>query len=388
MSKKLLHIVPDDKFIDCAIELFDSTSVENRYVYLIDNIPYSFRYIKNITKVECVKTDEADSLWHDESIDMFCFHTLDYFKYQYVLSIPKTKKVLWLSWGYDLYAQCQECPPVLKVPCLKPLTRRYLGYKSWKTYVKEWFYFALHLGSSLKNMYISKQAECQAIRLQRKVLKRVDYISTVLPVEFDMLQKNTETKAKYFPFQYSSRRKVQDMPQMSQNADSILVGNSATTTNNHLDILNLLERRGITNVVQMPISYGDKYYAEHLRQVAASSNLKINTISDFMERDEYISFLTHCKALVLGCVRQQALGNIIMMLSQGGKVFLYEDSIDYKYLKSVGFVVYTIEKDLTEENINTPLMEQEIAVNRKNIADLWSYENVLMRLDRFLTEME
>lgn len=388
MSKNLLHIVPDDKFIDCAIELFDSTPVKNRYVCLVDNIPYSFRYVKNITRVECLKTEEADSLWNDESIDMFCFHTLDYSKYQYVLSIPKTKKVLWLSWGYDLYAQCQECPPVLKVPCFKPLTRRYLEYKSWKTYIKEWLYFALHIGSSIKKIYTSKQAESRAIRLQRQILKRVDYISTVLPVEYDMLRKNTEIRAQYFPFQYSSRRKTQDVPQLSPNADAILMGNSATTTNNHLDILSILEERGVTNAIQMPISYGDKYYADYLKQMVASSKLNINVISNFIEKEEYTSFLTHCKALVLGCVRQQALGNVIMMLSQGGKVFLYEDSIDYKYLKSAGFIVFTIENDLTNENINTPLTKQEITVNRKNIADLWSYENVLMRLNRFLMEME
>ena len=175
---------------------------------------------------------------------------------------------------------------------------------------------------------------------------------------------------------------------MSKKADSILVGNSATMTNNHLDILSLLEQRGITNVIQMPLSYGDEYYAEYLKQVAASSKLKINPILNFMEKEEYMSFLPHCKALVLGCVRQQALGNVLMMLSQGSKVFLYEDSIDYKYLKSAGLVVFTIENDLTKENMNTPLTEQEIVINRKKIDELWSRENVLMRLNRFLMEME
>lgn len=388
MSRKLLHIVPDDKFIDCAIDLFDSTSVENRYVCLVDSIPYAFRYVKNITRVECIKTEEAEMLWNDFSVDMFCFHTLDYSKYQYLLSIPKTKKILWLSWGYDLYAQCQDCPPVLNIPCFKPLTQKYVGYKSWKTYIKEWLHFILHLESSIRRLYKSKQSERRAIRLQRQVFERVDYISTVLPIEYDMLRKNTGTRAQYFPFQYSSRKKTQDVPQMSKKADSILVGNSATMTNNHLDILSLLEQRGITNVIQMPLSYGDEYYAEYLKQVAASSKLKINPILNFMEKEEYMSFLTHCKALVLGCVRQQALGNVLMMLSQGSKVFLYEDSIDYKYLKSAGLVVFTIENDLTKENMNTPLTEQEIVINRKNIDELWSRENVLMRLNRFLMEME
>ena len=107
-----------------------------------------------------------------------------------------------------------------------------------------------------------------------------------------------------------------------------------------------------------------------------------------MERAEYISFLTHCKALVLGCMRQQALGNITLMLSQGSKVFLYKDSVNYKFLHKEGFVVFTIEDDLTNENINTPLTEQEIATNRSKMDDLFGYENVKMRLAKFLSEME
>lgn len=388
MPKKLLHIVPDDKFIDCAINLFDSTSVENRYICLVNDIPYSFKYIKNTNKVECLNIETIDTLWNDSSVDMFCFHTLDYSKYQYVLSIPKTKKILWLSWGYDLYAQCQECPPVLNIPCFKPFTKRYVGYKSWKTYIKEWLHFALHLNSSIRELYKSKLSERKALRLQRFVLERVDYISTVLPMEYEMLRKRTKTKALYFPFQYSSRKKTQHIPQMAQDADYLLVGNSATTTNNHLDILHVLEDRGISGIIQMPLPYGDKYYAQYLRQVAESSKMKINIISDFIEKEEYVSFLTRCKALVLGCIRQQALGNVIMMLSQGGKVFLYKDSMDYQYLKKEGFVVFTIEYDLTNENINAPLTEPEIAINRKRIADLWSYENVKMRLETFLNEIE
>lgn len=387
--KKLLHIVPDDKFIDCAIDLFDSANVENRYVCLVDTEDYPFKYIKNTSKVERVKTGSVENLWNDPSVDLFCFHTLDYAKYQYVLSIPETKKILWLSWGYDLYSQYQNCPPVLNISCFKPLTQIYLGYSvSWKTHIKQWLRFALHFPSRLGELYRTKKAEHQAYCVQKRVLNRVNYISTVLPSEYDMLRKNTPTKAQYFPFQYASKRAKSDLPLMAETADCVLVGNSATPTNNHLDILSILEKRGITNAIKMPMSYGDKYYAEYVKGVVANSKLDIDIITDFMERAEYISFLTHCKALVLGCMRQQALGNITLMLSQGSKVFLYKDSVNYKFLHKEGFVVFTIEDDLTNENINTPLTEQEITTNRSKMDALFGYENVKMRLAKFLSEME
>ncbi len=386
MIKRLLHIVPDDKFIDYAIDLFDNTFVENRYIFLTNEAFCAFKFIKNTTRIECVNTKDVNRLWQDPNVDMFCFHSLDYNKYQYVLSIPQSKKILWLSWGYDLYGEIGICPPVLKIPCYKLLTKEFLQYKSLKTHIKEWLYFALHLESSIRKIYMLKQAERRAICLQKQVLQRVDYISTVLPIEYEMLRKKTKTRAQYFPFQYSSRKKTQNLP-MSKNANFILVGNSASATNNHLDLLDILKNRGITNVIQMPISYGDKYYAEHLRQVAAQSKQKIITISDFMERTEYISLLSQCKALVLGCIRQQALGNVNIMLSQGGKVFLYKDSIDFQFLKREGCIVFSIEDDLTVENIETSLTIDEISINREILDRLFVFDNVLKRVNEFLCEL-
>lgn len=386
--KKLLHIVPDDIFIDCTIDLFDNIDVLNRYVCLVDSDNYLFKCIRNTSKVECVKTDSVESLWNDPSVDLFCFHTLDYSKYQYVLSIPATKKILWLSWGYDLYEKYENCPPVLNISCFNSLTRSFLNYKSWKTCVKLGVRFVAQLRTNLQRLYKTYNEGCKANQMQKHVLQRIDYISTVLPSEYEMLRKNTSTKAQYFPFQYASNRAKSDLPQMAKNADCVLLGNSATPTNNHLDILSILEKRGITNAIKMPMSYGDKYYADYVKGVVANSKLNVDIITDFMERAEYISFLTHCKALVLGCMRQQALGNITLMLSQGSKVFLYKDSVNYKFLHKEGFVVFTIEDDLTNENINAPLTEQEIATNRSKMDDLFGYENVRMRLAKFLSEME
>lgn len=389
--KKFIHIVPDDKFIDCAIDLFESTKVENLYVHVVDKTPHIFKYIRNISKVKCLRTTDLNTLLDDPSIDMFCFHTLDYYIYQFVLQIPSEKKILWLAWGYDLYERVGICPPIIKIPCFKPLTQRYFkpltqrytadGCDEGK--VKRITYFV----SYVKAFYKTLKAEYKARYLQKQVLKRVDYISTVLPLEYEILRKSTKIKAQYFPFQYASKKDVQNI-QMQKGADFILVGNSATATNNHMDVLRILEERGITNTIQMPISYGDMYYPEFLNEIVDNNTLNINMISKFMDRDKYIQFLTNCKALVLGCIRQQALGNINIMLYQGGKVFLYKDSIDYVFLKNAGFVVFTIEDDLTSKNINTPLSEQEIAINRKKIETMWGYENVLTRLNSFLCKME
>ena len=63
-----------------------------------------------------------------------------------------------------------------------------------------------------------------------------------------------------------------------------------------------------------------------------------------------------------------------MGLWNGTMVFLPENSIGYKFFKSEGFHVFTIEKDLTQENIDKGLTEEQIIDNRKILSDTTRYE--------------
>ena len=59
--------------------------------------------------------------------------------------------------------------------------------------------------------------------------------------------------------------------------------------------------------------------------------------------------------MILGHLRQQAIGNISMAIAHGVKIYLYKESIIYKDYKSKGYYIYSIEDDLSEESLYEPI---------------------------------
>jgi len=97
-------------------------------------------------------------------------------------------------------------------------------------------------------------------------------------------------------------------------------------------------------------------------------------ITAFMEYDKYVALTESVSVAIHNTVRQIAVGNIYINLWNGAKVFLPEDSINYKFFTKAGFHVFSIEKDLNQEEIDTPLSQEEIISNRKLIFQYNTYK--------------
>lgn len=381
MSVNVLHIVIDDKFIDCAIDLFEDSSAVNTYVILDKHSP--FKYIKKHSSkiLEIGKNYFFDQI-QINNFDIIAFHTLDRYLYDLVLQIPLSVKVLWLAWGYDIYEPFLGAPAIISLKLHRPYTRRVIKLLQKKSLLK-W------LKSSVKTMYMVLSGKKRLMRmhetiLQNKVINRVDYMSTVLYSEYRLLCTLPHFKAEYFPFQYTDKvDKDKTDIWLTSNGYNILLGNSATFENNHLDVLIILKRRNIRNKCVMPISYGDDKYREYLRKKSKKYNNLI-ILDTFISKNEYESVLASCNVGVFGHIRQQALGNIIICIHFGMKLFFFEDSVVYKYLKEKEFIVYSIERDLTLQAINEPLTNEEKRLNIKKIDEIFDYSNVLLRLNNKL----
>ena len=57
------------------------------------------------------------------------------------------------------------------------------------------------------------------------------------------------------------------------------------------------------------------------------------------------------------------MGNINFCFERGIKIYLYSDSIMYKQLKDLGFIVYTIDFDLNSKSLNQVLSLEEAQIN-------------------------
>lgn len=390
---KLLHIVPDDKFIDDAIDFFDSIrGITNEFVCLVKDeeiANYKFEYIKQRERVAVRSFSNSDSLWQNRAVDMFVFHSLSECMYGYVLSIPNDKKIFWSSWGFDIYTASWGIKPILSLDIYKPITKKCLDalYNpsiSLTTALKRYVKYCINYKGYRDRKIKEKQAIKKWLSYRQQVIVRIDYMSTVLPVEYDMLAKIEGFHAKYVPFQYSSRSVDYTHFQHSTLGTYILLGNSADFSNNHLDVLKILRERSIKNIVYMPLAYGDGDCQKCIKaHIQPGDNVIIQDM--FISRDSYMDVLRQCRVAIFGHIRQQAMGNIGIAMQYGMKIYLYKESVCYKYFKSNGFVVYSIEDDLSQESIEQGMDINDIKSNVEKINYLYSFNNVLGRVQDFFS---
>lgn len=131
---------------------------------------------------------------------------------------------------------------------------------------------------------------------------------------------------------------------VEHDAVRVLVGNSATRSNRHLETLGLLAKYANEDIeIILPLSYGDKEYA---RSVATHARMlfgeKAKVIDDFLEIDKYTELLSTIDIGVFNNDRQQALGNIRVLLRFGAKVFLSDDSGMISFFSKEGHCVHSV----------------------------------------------
>lgn len=149
---------------------------------------------------------------------------------------------------------------------------------------------------------------------------------------------------------------------------NILLGNSATPTNRHKSALDALSRFAEEDIkIYAPLSYGDDAYREEvIRYGHELFGDKFVPVTEFMERAEYISFLSKISIGVFNYDRQQGLGNIHLLMRLGAKVFLSQDSGMLAEHIDNGAAVECLEDvpKLTFDEFCVPLAAEAVARNK------------------------
>ena len=150
---------------------------------------------------------------------------------------------------------------------------------------------------------------------------------------------------------------------------NIMLGNSATPMNNHLDVIDIVSKYKLEfQKAFIPLSYGDQSYKNLLIENLNSQNKYkgLELMTDFMPKEKYWNHYNSCSYACYGVLRQQAGANIRYALSHGIKVFLFRDSIAYKHYKEAGFEVFSLE-DADERSFCEPLTEEQNKTNLEAI---------------------
>src|SRR5690606_7282621 len=114
-----------------------------------------------------------------------------------------------------------------------------------------------------------------------------------------------------------------------------------------------------------------------------NSNLKfpVELLTDFIPRENYFKKVRECGFVIMGHIRQQAMGNIYGALILGAKLFLYKQNPVFKFLTDLGVIVFRIEEIIENpQTLNIPLTREQRALNRHKIYAYYSKESSLERV--------
>lgn len=367
MKVKIANIVLDDKFID---SLFGSMALlndkwENDYLLVRNKKPETYKYIKNSDRIIFVPKDAILDYLVDQKYDAVFLHSLPSLPIELIPKIDKKIKVFWFSWGWDIY-QLPKDKPLIPIKLIKAETQKELdklkpNIPSKKKTLKDYL-------RPLKYLFVDSPST-KEIKNYYEAIKRIDFFSGILEFEYDLMKSVKGFKAKRVRFKYASLHNLENSGVAElHNGHNILIGNSAASTNNHLDIIpyinkvNLGERKII-----LPLSYGNtkKYIEDIANAYHQEFGENVIVLKDFMPSQEYSKIISSCSIAIFFMERQQAMGNINMALLNGCKVFLSETNPVYSFYKGLGIKLYSIQNNLTQEEFESPMLEEDVEKNRE-----------------------
>lgn len=159
--------------------------------------------------------------------------------------------------------------------------------------------------------------------LRKNVIKKIGYLVTFIDYDYMNVKKWYGSKGLHIKtFAYPSnifREKILECS--SSHATNIQLGNSATKTNNHFQALEKLYQFRNENIkIFCPLSYGDTHYAMQVTNKGRELfGDKFVAITEFMDFERYLNFLSKIDIGIFANNRQQAMGNIRVLLGMGKK---------------------------------------------------------------------
>jgi len=221
---------------------------------------------------------------------------------------------------------------------------------------------------------------------------RADFFSAPLKEDYDMLRGALGTRfhATYVQLRYGSNEVSHDDLPVQPAGDDILLGNSATPTNNHAEALRLLAGLDLgARKVIVPLSYGDPDYRDAVLELGQRLlGARFEPLLEFMPMAEYNARIARCGVVIMNHRRQQGLGNIAAAMHCGARIYLDETGLMYRFFTGAGAHVFSTR--LLEGKgaaWAAPLEPERQAKNRAVLASLWSQDAAVRNANLFVQEV-
>jgi dTDP-N-acetylfucosamine:lipid II N-acetylfucosaminyltransferase len=283
--------------------------------------------------------------------DALVIYSLDFFKTPIVNSVDKRIKIIWRFFGTELYSRKLHL-------YLSTKSRSFLIPRLFKGQIKSIFRFFIQ---EEKSFY--------------KALRRTDAITCVFKEEYDYLIRHWDHLPKFIPLSLENQNYSNeiDFEMDHPKKNLMIIGNSRAYYNNHLDILDVVERCKLDKKINIKLlfNYGGEDAYTHKVREKVSDLERVSLLDSFIPPHEFIDFYGPVAAFVTNSYRQLALGNIFLALHKGVKVYLNKKNPTYTWFKEEGLCIYAIEdlkNDMETGRIH--LAKNEIEHNLKCLKKL------------------
>ncbi len=223
---------------------------------------------------------------------------------------------------------------------------------------------------------------------RRFVIKNIGYLVTYIKGDIELAREWYGAKGKHIEclMYLSNVYRGYYAPPLLPKKDSsrtILLGNSADPSNNHLEVLDRLMKYVNEDIkIIVPLSYGDDTYANNLiHQGMTMFGNKFIPLTDFMPFEEYLKILAEVDIAIFNHKRQQAMGNTIALLGLGKKVYMRSDVVQWKLFQDIGVEISDVKG--ISETIFEPCSKAQ-KENPNIIKDFFSEDRFLKQLKTFL----
>lgn len=196
--------------------------------------------------------------------------------------------------------------------------------------------------------------------LRKRIIRKIPVIACFIKGDYEMAKTIYKTKAAYIPICYPLPTDFHLLERIKlthakSSKKRILVGNSASRTNNHLDILEKLSfLKNEEMEIICPLSYADEneYSKEVINVGNYIFNQKFLPLTELISSQNYAIMLDSVSCAVMNHERQQGLGNILSLLFLGKKVFLRKETTSFKFLEDWGIKIFPFE-DIPTNDIDS-----------------------------------
>ena len=362
-----LHIATNEKIINRCISNFEEVHPgENKWIVLWGESTKD--YVddrKEVVKCKYNTTTFWRAVGHVKSYDKIIVHFLTQESAKFVCKITHPC-IYWIEWGFDLYN----------------ILLQHKGYqlysdsrlqKKYSAHNKLGLFFPIYKTVSLSRL--QKLYYKAALKMKFFVPDSM-YDEYPLLLEYYPALKNLQYKEFfYYPIDEVLGSNYEQQYCEGQN---IIIGNSASLSGNHFEVLDLLKRIGIGNRnIIVPLSYGNKKYGDDVEDYGRLCfDAKFIGLREYISLDKYNEILKSGSYFIYNNYRQEAVGNILVALYLGGKVFLNTKNPLLKFYKSIGLKIFDF-SELCGNDGYTSLSKEDIEHNRKILVNYYSRERQL-----------